>query len=135
MKGKGLFCGILGSIVLSTNVWALVPNQTATVTVFEIGLAECGHMATIQINGKYTNDAAEAMGLSGGVDIYTEVYTNGELTRNPPHDGLGNGLAKVTITATCHLSTDANGELASYTELLVMKPTIACTNHDNNPED
>ena len=50
MKGKGLFYGILGSIVLATNAWALVPDRTATVTALAIGTAKCGGIASAIID-------------------------------------------------------------------------------------
>ena len=82
MEGKWLFYGILGSIVLATNAWALVPDRTATVTALAIGTAKCGGIASAKIDGMYTNDSLKLMGLTSGIQITTDTYYNRELTYN-----------------------------------------------------
>ena len=136
MEGKWLFYGILGSIVLATNAWALVPDRTATITVHVEGFAGCKNIATARVNRSYTNGAVEDMGLSGVV-ITTQVYENDGLTEDPPHNGSGDGVAEVAITVTCHLSTDENGILSEDTQVVVQRPTTPCTSHndDDEPED
>ena len=129
MEGKWLFYGILGSIVLATNAWALVPDRTATVTALAIGTAKCGGIASAKIDGMYTNDSLKLMGLTSGIQITTDTYYNRELSGDPPHNGSGDGTAEIWVVAVCNLSTDSEGYLTHSIDVDPEVITSFCDTH------